>query len=55
MRDVALVDTVLADRRRHFKDVTLSALERVSSNLLVDALTRLWAIRRWMASGTRRS
>ena len=40
VRDVALVDTVLADRRRHFKDVTLGALERVPSNLLVDALTR---------------
>src|SRR5690606_29087818 len=38
--DVALVEAALADRRRHYKDVTLEALDQAPSSVLVDALTR---------------
>ena len=39
VRDLALVEAALSERRRHYKDVTLAALEQVPSNVLVDALT----------------
>jgi hypothetical protein len=39
VRDVALVEAALTERRRHYKDVTLAALEHVPSSVLVDALT----------------
>jgi hypothetical protein len=39
VRDLALVEAALSERRRHYKDVTLAALEQVPSNLLVEALT----------------
>jgi hypothetical protein len=39
VRDVALVEAALTERRRHYKDVTLAALEQVPSSVLVDALT----------------
>lgn len=39
VRDLALVEAALSERRRHYKDVTLAALEQVPSNVLVEALT----------------
>ena len=39
VRDLALVEAALTERRRHYKDVTLAALEQVPSNVLVEALT----------------
>jgi hypothetical protein len=39
VRDLALVEAALAERRRHYKDVTLAALEQVPSSVLVEALT----------------
>lgn len=40
VRDIALVEAALAERRRHFKDVTLAALERLPSAVLLEALTQ---------------
>jgi hypothetical protein len=40
VRDIALVETVLAERRRLYKNVILAALENVASEVLVEAITR---------------
>lgn len=40
IRDLALVEAALVERRRHYKDATLKSLERLPSGLLVEAVTR---------------
>lgn len=39
IRDVALVEAELAERRRHYKDVTLAVLDQLNSRVLLEALT----------------
>jgi hypothetical protein len=51
VRDVALIEEALAEQRRHYKEATLSALENVASEVLVEAITR--AVAKTTSNGER--
>ena len=51
VRDPAAVEALLTERRRHYKDIALAALNRVASGLLVDAVTK--AVAKSTADGER--